>query len=275
MKHLIDPKTIKMIIFILFLMLIVKIGWFSAEMIWLGAKGVEYTKPAAVKALYYRTRFSMQKLEQEGLDGHKQIVDDIQNIKLMAIYRSKEIVVITVEKEGKTTVLTRGDVIDGYVLDDATATEAIFLRDGKHYRIRLVESLAISKDSDMVRYYSDEKNESVPTKGIEQEGDVTVVDKTLLEHYTQNMDDIWKEIGINEVKEGGKISGFMVHFVKRGSAMAKLGLKKGDIIKAINGQELNSYQGAWDTFKDIGSAKDLSLTIKRGTKEMELNYAIE
>lgn len=127
----------------------------------------------------------------------------------------------------------------------------------------------------MVRYYSDEKNESVPTKGIEQEGDVTVVDKTLLEHYTQNMDDIWKEIGINEVKEGGKISGFMVHFVKRGSAMAKLGLKKGDIIKAINGQELNSYQGAWDTFKDIGSAKDLSLTIKRGTKEMELNYAIE
>jgi general secretion pathway protein C len=174
--------------------------------------------------------------------------------------------------------LVRGDEIDGYVLDDATAKEAIFLRNGKNYRITLIESKQSPQSKSSVKYvFGDKKANKAAgsaSEGISEENGRTVVDKNLLRHYTKNMDDIWKNIGIKEIKEGGQIKGFKVNFVKRGSDFAKLGLKRGDVIKSINGQELNSYNSALEIYKNIDTMEDLTLTIKRGKEEMELEYEI-
>jgi general secretion pathway protein C len=259
-------------------MLIVKLGWFIVEMTFLSAQGIEYVKPSESKALYYRTRFAAQKLKQERIARKKKPISDIRNIKLLAIYHSQNRVVITVSKNNKSSVLVRGDEIDGYVLDDATAKEAIFLRNGKNYRITLIESKQSPQSKSSVKYvFGDKKANKAAgsaSEGISEENGRTVVDKNLLRHYTKNMDDIWKNIGIKEIKEGGQIKGFKVNFVKRGSDFAKLGLKRGDVIKSINGQELNSYNSALEIYKNIDTMEDLTLTIKRGKEEMELEYEI-
>lgn len=276
MKRLFKPETMKLIIFILGLMLIVKLGWFIVELTFLNDHGIEYTKPSESKALYYRTRFATQKLKQERIARKKGPVSDIHDIKLLAIYHSKDRVVVTVSKNGKSSVLVRGDKIDGYVLDDAGAKEAIFLRNGKNYRITLVEPKQKAQSKSSVKYvFGDKKKTTKPSSpGITEEDGHTVVDKSLLQHYTKNMDDIWKNIGIKELKEGNQIKGFKVNFVKRGSDFAKLGLKRGDVIKSINGQELNSYNSALEIYKNIDTMEDLTLTIKRGKEEMELEYEI-
>ncbi|MEA3456256.1 MAG: hypothetical protein U9R26_07085 [Campylobacterota bacterium] len=278
MKPLFSPKSIKMFIFILSLMLLVKLGWFITEMTILSASGVDYMKPSESKSLYYRTRFAAQKLKQKQIVRKKVPVSDIKSIKLLAIYSSQDRIVVTVSKKSKTSVLVRGDKIDGYVLDAATAEEAIFLRDGKSYRIRLVESAGNSKGKSSVKYISDKPNKpeikALPKGEIIEADGLTIVDRTLLSHYSKNMDDIWKNIGIKEIKEGDSIKGFKVNFVKRGSDFSKLGLRRGDVIKSINGQELNSYNSAFEIYKNIDTMDGLTLKIKRGTEEMELEYEI-
>ncbi len=278
MKPLFSPKNIKMFIFILSLMLLVKVGWFITEMTVLSARGVDYMKSSETKSLYYRTRFAAQKLKQKQVVKKKAPPSDIKSIKLLAIYSSQNRVVITVSKKDKTSVLVRGDQIDGYVLDAATAQEAIFLRDGKSYRIRLTEAAEDLKGKSSVRYISDKptkpENKAAPKGEIIEADGLTILDRSILDHYSKNMDDIWKNIGIKEVKEGDKIKGFKVNFVKRGSDFGKLGLRRGDVIKSINGQELNTYNSAFEIYKNIDTMDELTLKIMRGKEEMELEYEI-
>jgi general secretion pathway protein C len=187
-------------------------------------------------------------------------------------------VVVTVSKNKKSSVLVRGDTIDGYVLDGATAMEAIFLRGGKSYRIVLAESTKGRGGKSSVKYVHPKKEapkeESVPAGEVIEGDGVTVVDRSLLEHYSKNMNEIWKNIGIRELKKDGAITGFKVNFVKRGSDFAKLGLRRGDVIKSINGQELNSYKSAFDIYKNIDTMNNLTMKVMRGKEEMELEYEI-
>ncbi len=280
MKHLFKPENIKTLIVILSLMLSVKLGWFVVEMTLLNAKGVDYKKPLEAKALYYRTKFATQKLKQKKVVKAKPL-SNIRSLKLIALYRSSDSIVITVSKKGKTSVLVKGDQIDGYVLDDATAEEAIFLRDGKSYRLRLLEPNKNLRAKSSVKYIpaktkkpKKKKTPDAPVGEVTDADGLVVVDRTLLEHYSKNMKNIWKNIGIKELKEDGRIIGFKVNFVKRESDFAKLGLRRGDVIKSINGQELNSYSGAFNIYKNVDSMDSLTLKIKRGKEEMELEYEI-
>jgi general secretion pathway protein C len=210
-------------------------------------------------------------------------MSDINSFKLLAIYHSNDTIVITISKDSKNSVLTRDDTIDGYTLIDATATEAIFSRGDKNYRLKLIKSKESPGVQKSVRYIPKaaevipsptERREKLTRGEIVQGDDVTIIDKSLLDHYGRNMNDIWKNIGIKEVKDGRDIKGFRVNFVKRGSDFSKLGLRRGDIIKSVNGQELNSYNSAFEIYKNMDSIESLTLTIKRGKEEMELNYEI-
>lgn len=283
MKRLFNPENIRLLIQILVTMLFVKLAWFLVELTSLSSQGVEYTKNIQSKALYYRAKFASQKLEEKKKPLRN--VSDIRNIKLHAIYHSNEHLVITVSKNRKSSVLVRGDQIDGYVLDDATEKEAIFVKNGKHYKIRLVE-VKPSPNSRSSVTFVEEKTGPQGKSPVEEEGSgqeesiiqsgagYAVVNKNLLKHYTDNFDDIWKNIGLKEIKEGNQIKGFKVNFVKRGSDFAKLGLRRGDLIKRINGEVLDSYQKAFAVYKNIDDISDLTLTIMRGNQEMELEYEI-
>ena len=282
MNSLFNPRIIKSIILILSVMLFVKLGWFVVELTFLSSRGVEHIQNSEIKSLYYRVRLGRES-SNEAKRVVKAPVSDIRSFKLLAIISSPDITIITISKQGKNSVLSRGDTIDGYRLESATAHEAIFSRGGKHYRLELIKSAEDTKAQNSIRYAKQapskvaqtSENADDESKGEIVEGDdVTVVDKSLLTHYSRNMNDIWKNIGVKEVMDGKNIKGFKVNFVKRGSDFSKLGLRRGDIIKAVNGQEMTSYNSAFEIYKNINTIESLTLTIKRGEEEMELNYEI-
>jgi len=279
MKQLFSPSMVRNLILVVATMAVVKIGWVAVEMTLLPARGVEYIKSSDIKSLYYRTRFATNRVVKDRVI--KQPMSDISSFKLLAIYHSNDIVVVTVSKGGKSSVLSKGDNMDGYRLDDATAKVAIFLRNGKRYKLHLVEKMDSPESKRAVRYPTkvadtpkEEPKSSEPIGEIVQSDDITVIDKSLLDHYSKNMNDIWKNIGMKEVTEGNQIKGFKVNFVKRGSPFSKLGLRRGDIIKSVNGQELNSYNSAFEIYRDIDNIESLTVVIMRGKEEMELNYEI-
>ncbi len=264
---------------VLGMMLGVKIVWVGVTFALFDSSGVEYNKISRAQALPITSGFSVIKEDKQAPVVTQVPATDINALKLLAVYRSRDIVVVTILQGSLTKVLSKGDTFEGYRLEDATAREAIFTKDGKNYRIELVK--AQTNGTSSVNYPKSSQAKpvpvAVPNKGatnIRTEDDITTVDRNLFTHYRKNMDEIWKNIGIGEAKENGQTVGFRVNFIKRDSDFAKLGLRRGDIIQSVNGIKVDGLDKAMAVYKEMENMEDIAITIKRGDETMELDYAV-
>ncbi len=283
MKHLFKPEVFKGFIALLVLLLIIKLLWFVVEVVWLPSSGLGHAEDKGAKALYYRVRLTSNDapapIKQEPARSTKSH-ENIKDIELLAIYNASDVTVITVSYKNKTKVLSTGDEINGFVLEGAGSNFATFSKNSKTYQISLIKSKngnsGISK-ANGISTPSPSGSESSSSKAegdVVDAGDHKIVDKSLVEYYAKDMKEITKNIGITEQKEGKDLKGFRVTFVRKDSHFSKLGLRRGDVIKSINGQEITSYNDAMNVYKNINAMESLSLTITRGKEEMELEYEI-
>ena len=260
----------------LIVLLVIKVLWFVVLVLWLPASGFNYAQEKGGKALYYRVKLSPNKAPAPTIKKKEPqvVAGSIKDIKLLAIYHASDVTVVTVEHKRKTKVLGRGDVISGFMLESAGHNYATFNKNEKMYKVPL---LVNTKGSTGIRSHKPSV-QSTPTTKVEGEvvdaGDHKIIDKSLISHYAKNIDDIYKNIGIKEIKKGKSLEGFSISFIRKGSPFAKLGLKRGDTIKSINGQKIDSYNAAFGVYKDIGNIENLSLVIQRGKEEMELEYEV-
>ena len=248
----------------------VKILWVIIEFIWLPPVGVDYIENQDIKALYYRVKVAHK--EQKTKPIIKKPVSNIKDIKLLGVYASDDYAVVTVMYKGKTKVLSTGDKINGFVLTGATMEYAIFRKKGKEYKLELPkDSMHSNKSSITTVTPSVSKNKK---EDIIDDGDYKVIDKKVFEHFATHIDDIYKNIGIKDITKGDKKI-FKISFIKRGSVFSKLGLKRGDIIKSVNGEEIDSYSKAFGVYRGIKDMQNLTIVIIRDNKEVELEYEID
>ena len=277
MKPLFKPYYINRIIGILLILLLLKLLWFVLQTVWLSEAGVDHQERSASKPFYYRIKVA----EDTAVIAKPKPKNaaTIRDIKLLAVYRDAKSVVVTVQYKGKTKVLGKGEAINGYVLEDAGNDYALFSKDGKDYRLTLYDpkkSSSLSSITPVVEQVSSPDAEKKSGDGeIIEAGGRRIIEKDLLTHYTTHIDEVYKNIGIQDYRKDNRLEGFKVTFVKRGSPFAKLGLKRGDILKAVNGQVLTSYGAAFDIYKQMDDISNITLTIQRGNKEMELEYEID
>ena len=277
MKHLFKPQVVTVLWTLLILLLAVKVLWFLVQVLWLPASGLNQLEERGGKPLYYRAKLSPNEAPAPTITKRVDpIAGSIKDITLLAIYNASDVTVVTIEYKRKTKVLARGDEINGFTLEGAGNNYASFSKNGKMYKVIL---RITSKGNGTIE--SSKLSSSVLSsrkKKVEGEvvdaGDHKIVDRSLLEHYTQNMDDIYKNIGIKEIKKGKDLEGFSISFIRKGSPFAKLGLKRGDVIQSINGQKIDSHKAAFEMYKNMKDIDNLSLVIKRGKEEMELEYEI-
>ena len=281
MKHLFKPEVFKWLIAVLGLLLLLKLLWFIVEMVWLPSSGVDHTEEKGGKSLYYRVKLTPNEAPAPTRPKPTQpnkTQGSIKDIELLAVYNSSDVTVITVLYKNKTKVLSKGEEINGFILEGAGNNFATFSKKSKAYKISLIKSKKGDKStSNIESIITPSPTESTPSKAegdIVDAGDHRIIDRSLVEHYGKNMKEVMKDIGITEEKEGNDIKGFRVTFVRKNSHFSKLGLRRGDVIKSINGQEINSYNAAMNVYKNIDKMDGLSLTIKRGKEEMELEYEI-
>ncbi len=283
MKHLFNPQIRKVLWVLLILLLVIKLIWFLVEVLWLPTSGMEHAEEKNAKALYYRVKLSPNKAPAPASTVKTKpakVVGSIKDITLLAIYNASDVTVITVVYKKKTKVLSRGDKINGFTLEGAGSNFATFSKMSKTYRVELFKSKKGAKSTSSIKKVpaaSPSKPVAAAKKAVGEvvdAGDHKIIDKSLFDYYANNMDDIYKNIGISEVKEGKDLKGFRISFVRKGSPFAKLGLKRNDMIKSVNGEEINSYNAAFNMYKNIKDIKNLTLTIIRGKEEMELEYEI-
>lgn len=73
----------------------------------------------------------------------------------------------------------------------------------------------------------------------------------------------------------GNILGFALYDIEKDSVYAKAGLSDGDVIKSINGEELNSAQGAIKLLNSLKNANGMNIIIERGGQSLPLNLDVK
>ena len=74
---------------------------------------------------------------------------------------------------------------------------------------------------------------------------------------------------------GGEVGGFKLIAIKPGSIYEKLGLKRDDIIKGVNGEFIDSAQRAMELYQVLKSSDEINLEITRNGETKSLNYILE
>jgi general secretion pathway protein C len=280
MKQIISSKLFSTLIFLLSIVVLVKIVWIAISLTFLPNSGEEFSSNSKSKALYFRVRLTNNKAVIAPVrvrTPRKAPVSSMRGIKLLALYNASDVVVVTVEKNRKTSVLGKGDKIDDFTLVSAGADYALFRKNSKNFKLTLENKKTIGNQirrTSTPKAHSQREKASSNEKIIEKDG-IKMVNRGLLTSYTSHPEKIWKDIGISENNRNGHLNGFKINYVKRGSDFEKLGLKRGDLLMAINAEKLDNIGAVMSLYKDINNIENLTLTVERNGKSEDIEYEIQ
>ncbi len=190
---------------------------------------------------------------------------NIANMVLKGLYKSKSgglVIIALKSRPDDSEVIGIDEVYQGYTLKKVLENGALFMKDGATF------SLYFSEEQQA------ERATARPAGSTEESGSVKQVSKADINHYAQNVKEIWNDISINEVKQNGKITGFKVTRIKPNTPFAQLGLKQGDIIIKANNKPMTSYKDAIAIYKGIDKLEALELVVLRNNQETEIVYEI-
>ncbi len=269
-------------------------GAFVAKALWVGIEsyklpksGVDLEKSSGVKSLYYHYSLASKKEMPKVIvkKSKPNIVKPKPKPKpqkftkfiLKGIYDSSDKKIIILSYLNKSYALELGESIEGYKFTKLYPTYAIFKKDGKEFRLDLFKTKKESSNQGAITTTTiTAQNNKEPQKNstIKREGDTTYIPKNLFNRYRSDFNAIRKNIGVAPYMEDGKLKGFKIRYVRKGSDFDKLGVQKGDIIQAINGEPLNNFKVPLEFFNNLDSITAATITIKRGDEIKELEYEV-
>lgn len=74
---------------------------------------------------------------------------------------------------------------------------------------------------------------------------------------------------------GGRVDGFKVIDIQPGSVFEKLGIKKNDVIKGVNGENIDSPAKAMELYNTLKNSARISLDVERNGSMTNLNFTVE
>jgi general secretion pathway protein C len=277
-------------------------GAFVAKALWVGVdykylpkSGVEKEQKSTVKPLYYRYSLASKKDAPKPIVKKKPIIHkpvvkkqkplEVKKFTLKGvIYENPKKGIATLEYKGKSYVLEIGEELEGFRLFKFAPKAVIFIKDGNSYKVELFKNKHSSSNINKNSYNSNISHISKPkekpkvekniNRDIKRDGDTTIISKNLFNKYKSNISLIRKNIGVAPVMENNKLKGFRVRYIKKGSDFEKVGVKSGDIITAINGEEITDLSVPIRFFNNINTISNATITIKRGNEEKELEYEV-
>lgn len=175
--------------------------------------------------------------------------------------------IIEEKSSKKSIILEQNQELEGYTLSRLYKKYVIFENNLKEYKLELPKE-------DKLNYEIETRTSTGSENIIVNENNVTVK-RSYLNTYVNNLDKVWKDIAIKDVRKNGKIDGFKIFNVNKNSVFGKLGLRQNDIIKSVNGKQIKSYGDAFKIYNEINKLDYLTFEVLRNNEIMELSYEID
>lgn len=125
------------------------------------------------------------------------------------------------------------------------------------------------------------KNEAAPksTSSIEDRiqkvsDTETIVERSLVNELLADPTRFIRTVRVRPYKQAGKTVGYKLRRFQANSPLALLGAQKGDIIHSVNGAELTSVDKALSAYQTLRTQNDVTFSITRNGKPMDLKVSI-
>ena len=230
--------------------------------------GVDFVKDESLSLNYKKYGFysNIKNDELNQIKENSKQTEALSKYNLKAIYYTNinsGWVVLEDNAGSESHILAYGEKLDGYVLSKLFKNYVIFEKDKKEYKLEIKEEYSNHEESN-----NSSKQEII----IKNNG--ATVSRDYLNSYIKDIDKIWKNIEISELKNGDKLDGFKINNINKDSVFAKIGLKEGDIIKMVNNSVLSSYADALKVYGNMENTRYINMQILRNNEVVELNYEI-
>lgn len=188
--------------------------------------------------------------------------------------------------EGQETKLCRvGDEVDGRKVSGIT-WRYIFLRGasdecfidifGDHKNMQLTVKKPASEVASSTRQGAMSPGGDEELKnGIQTISETEkVVERAIVDKLLADPTQFIRSVRVRPHRENGKVVGFALRRFRPNSPLALLGAQRGDIIHSVNGAQLTSIDQALGAYQKLRTSDDLTFSITRNGKPMDISVRI-
>ena len=95
-----------------------------------------------------------------------------------------------------------------------------------------------------------------------------------IDEAMQDMSQLLSNVNIRPHFRDGQPDGLMLSRVKPNSIFMRMGLRNGDVISGVNGQELQSVDDVMSFYERLKDSDQVTVNLKRGGRERTIQYTI-
>ncbi|MCD6586679.1 MAG: PDZ domain-containing protein [Desulfobacteraceae bacterium] len=101
------------------------------------------------------------------------------------------------------------------------------------------------------------------------------IDREKINRSLKNINQLMSQVKIRPHFKDGKPDGLLLSHVKHNSIFKDMGLQNGDIVKGVNGKEIQSVDDALKFYDNLKSSASVELQIERKGQQSTINYQIK
>ncbi len=118
---------------------------------------------------------------------------------------------------------------------------------------------------------ADDKNSAI----LYLADDKILVNRKILSSKISNVFETFSSVKIKPYYEAKEVSGMIVDGINQNSIIASAGIKNNDVVTAVNGQKISSYQKALQILSKIKGQSQIKVSLLRDGQVRNLNYRME
>ncbi|WP_051524434.1 type II secretion system protein GspC [Sulfurihydrogenibium subterraneum] len=174
-----------------------------------------------------------------------------------------------IKVDGKSFVVSQNQTVNGIKIFKISKDYIIISYKDQQKKIKLGEAVKQPQKN--------QPNSSTPVNlpPLESILPTNKISKSELERLTADPGIMFTQIRLIPYVEGGQTKGFRFDWIQDGSLFQKMGLQVGDVLVAINNQQINSGEDAFRILQIIRNEPNFKVSILRNGKMLELNYFVE
>jgi general secretion pathway protein C len=98
--------------------------------------------------------------------------------------------------------------------------------------------------------------------------------RDMINDAMQDVTKLMTEIAVRPHMEDGQAAGLALTNIKPNSVFRRMGLRNGDVLVGVGGQEIRSVDDALQLYESLKSSDDVAVQLKRRGQERTINYNI-
>ncbi len=194
--------------------------------------------------------------------GKPNLPPDILNLRLVGttVFGEKSSVIIEDLTKGSQGFYRLGDIIKGFTLTKILKDSATLTKKDQQLVLRLSQGGTPPQSEEFARKAGE---------------DSWMVSADKLTDMVSNIDQYVGQVFAYQHRENGKPAGFRIRHLIKGNDFEKLGIENGDIIKRVNGLEVNDIPDVLKTVYKLSDDTDFQMEVERNGQTETLNYKLD